>query len=73
MATHGTKTTRRAAKPAHDPKEAQPVAPAPPTFPPASAEEIRLRAYLKWEAAGKPTGDGVQFWVEAEQELLQRK
>lgn len=33
-------------------------------------EEVRLRAYLKWEAAGKPPGDGVQLWVEAEKELL---
>jgi Protein of unknown function (DUF2934) len=34
-----------------------------------SAEDIRLCAYQKWEAAGKPTGNGVQFWLEAEQEL----
>ena len=34
-----------------------------------SAEEIRLSAYRKWESAGKPTGDGVPFWLEAEQEL----
>ena len=30
-------------------------------------EGIRICAYRKWEAAGKPTGDGVQFWLEAEQ------
>jgi hypothetical protein len=24
----------------------------------------------KWEAAGKPIGDGVQFWLEAEQDLV---
>lgn len=34
-----------------------------------SPEEIRLAAYLKWEAAGRPDGDGVEFWSEAEQEL----
>jgi DUF2934 family protein len=34
-----------------------------------SDEDIRLAAYQKWEAAGKPTGDGVQFWLQAEQEL----
>ena len=34
-----------------------------------SAEEIRFCAYRKWEVAGKPTGDGIQFWLEAEQEL----
>ena len=35
-----------------------------------SAEDIRLCAYEKWVNAGKPTGDGVQFWLEAEQELV---
>jgi hypothetical protein len=35
-----------------------------------SDEDIRLCAYQKWEAAGKPAGDGVQFWLEAEQELM---
>lgn len=34
------------------------------------AEDIRLLAYGKWESAGKPAGDGVPFWVEAERELL---
>lgn len=34
-----------------------------------STEDIRLCAYRKWESAGKPTGDGVQFWLEAEHEL----
>jgi len=38
-----------------------------------SAAEIRLRAYRRWESAGKPTGDGVQFWLDAEQELRQGK
>ena len=38
-----------------------------------SEEDIRLCAYQKWEAAGKPTGDGVQFWMEAEQELVDGK
>jgi hypothetical protein len=33
-------------------------------------EDIRLGAYHKWEAAGKPTGDGVQYWLEAEQDLV---
>jgi hypothetical protein len=34
-------------------------------------EEIRVRAYQKWEAAGRPGGDGVPFWLEAERELLE--
>jgi hypothetical protein len=41
----------------------------PPQGPPVSEEDIRLRAYQKWEAAGKPCGDGRNFWLEAEQEL----
>jgi DUF2934 family protein len=32
---------------------------------------IQLRAYNKWMEAGRPPGDGVRFWLEAERELLQ--
>jgi class 3 adenylate cyclase len=32
-------------------------------------EGIRLRAYFKWEGAGRPEGDGVLFWLDAEKEL----
>jgi len=32
-------------------------------------QTIRLRAYERWEAAGRPEGDGVQFWLDAEKEL----
>jgi hypothetical protein len=38
-----------------------------------SADDIRLRAYRKWESAGKPTRDGISFWLEAEQELVRGK
>ena len=38
-----------------------------------SQEDVRLRAYQKWESAGKPPGDGTQFWLEAEHELLPGK
>lgn len=38
-----------------------------------SEETIRVRAYQKWESAGKPGGDGVKFWLEAEREVLQAK
>jgi hypothetical protein len=31
--------------------------------------EIRVRAFHRWEAAGRPADDGVRFWREAEQEL----
>lgn len=32
---------------------------------------VRERAYLLWEQAGYPIGDGVDFWITAEQELSQ--
>jgi hypothetical protein len=32
-------------------------------------DRIRELAYLKWEAAGYPNGDGVDFWLQAEEEL----
>ncbi len=32
-------------------------------------DKIREAAYYKWEAAGCPCDDGVEFWVEAEAEL----
>ena len=34
----------------------------------AYAEAIRENAYYKWQAAGCPTGDGSEFWLEAEKE-----
>ncbi len=36
-----------------------------------SDDVIRFNAYLKWEAAGKPEGAGVGFWLAAERELRQ--
>jgi hypothetical protein len=47
------------------------VKPAPKPAPNGQVDEqtIRLRAYERWEAAGRPEGDGVQFWLEAEKEL----
>lgn len=32
-------------------------------------EAIRVRAYQLWERAGRPQGDGISFWMEAEAEL----
>jgi CBS-domain-containing membrane protein len=34
-----------------------------------SFDTIRLRAYQRWEAAGRSPGDGVGFWLDAEREL----
>lgn len=32
-------------------------------------ETVRFRAYLAWEAAGRPPGDGVEFWLLAERAM----
>ena len=32
-------------------------------------DAIRARAYALWQQAGSPGGDGVEFWLRAEQEL----
>ncbi|AMV26848.1 hypothetical protein VT84_20780 [Gemmata sp. SH-PL17] len=34
-----------------------------------STDKIRARAFFLWEQAGQPEGDGVEFWLRAEQEL----
>ena len=34
-----------------------------------SEEAIRLWAYQKWVDAGKPPGEEMKFWLEAEKEL----
>jgi hypothetical protein len=35
-------------------------------------QAIREAAYYKWEQAGRPEGEDVRFWLEAEQERLGR-
>ena len=37
------------------------------------ARTVRLCAHPEMGNAGKPTGNGIQFWLEAEQELKQRQ
>jgi hypothetical protein len=74
MATRATKASRSTpAKPVDKAKWVGPVCTTPPADPAPSADEIRLHAYLRWQAAGKPVGDGVKFWLEAEHALLQVK
>jgi len=34
-----------------------------------SEQEVRELAYHKWELAGRPLGDGLAFWFQAENEL----
>jgi hypothetical protein len=33
-------------------------------------QRIRETAYYKWEAAGSPCSDGVEFWLQAEAEIV---
>lgn len=34
-----------------------------------SDDEVRQLAYAKWQAAGCPECDGIEFWLEAERDL----
>lgn len=38
--------------------------------PTVTEDDIRTLAHAKWEAAGCPPGDGIDFWLAAEQELV---
>lgn len=42
------------------------------TPPAVCCEKIRELAYIKWETAGCPCGDGVEFWLAAEAELVSK-
>lgn len=35
-------------------------------------DEIREKAYSLWEAAGRPEGDGSDFWIEAQKQIASR-
>jgi hypothetical protein len=39
---------------------------------PALETEISMHAYRKWDEAGRPSGDSLTFWLEAEKELKYR-
>jgi hypothetical protein len=36
----------------------------------ASEDEIQQLAYKKWQQAGCPVSDGIEFWLSAETEIL---
>lgn len=66
------KSTKRASvRPKSETKPASVLAKPSANGPPTSEEAIRLCAYRNWETAGKPGGNGVNFWLEAEQEVSQ--
>ncbi|MDB5310866.1 MAG: hypothetical protein JWO38_5068 [Gemmataceae bacterium] len=46
--------------------------PIPPRPAAGDEEVIRVRAYQLWIAAGRPEGDGTNFWLDAEAELGRR-
>jgi hypothetical protein len=37
----------------------------------AALAEVRRLAYLRWEQAGRPPGDGLAFWLAAEEHWMQ--
>ncbi len=45
------------------------IPPADPDNVDVSEEDIRQLAYRRWEEAGRPDGDGTEFWLQAEREL----
>jgi hypothetical protein len=36
-------------------------------------EQIRRRAYEKWQAAGCPDNESLRFWTEAEREVKEKE
>ena len=57
---------RKKSEPARD-RSAEPYSETPALL--LSHEQVALRAYEKWSARGRPTGDDLRDWLEAEQEL----
>ena len=52
------------------PSQATPASPPKPTEALSSESKIRELAYEKWESAGCPEGDGVEFWLAAERQII---
>ncbi len=69
----GKVATQASAQRIIKPKAALVADPVPQTLSSISVSEERIRecAYLKGEAAGRPEGDGADFWFQAERELLE--
>ena len=67
--TTDRQTVERAEKLVEAMPQPAPSAAAASEMPPGTDDRIRTRAYELWEAAGRPSGDGVEFWSAAEREL----
>jgi hypothetical protein len=71
-------STNRSKKDPSNPAAKAKATPAPsvplivPDGQPTSEDQIRYGAYFRWEAAGRPDGDGVDFWLDSENELRQQ-
>jgi hypothetical protein len=68
---HASPVHTASSHPTNEPKpdSASVLAKPSPNDKPPSQEAVRLCAYQRWETAGKPGGNGINFWLEAEQEL----
>ena len=68
---HASPVHTASSHPTNEPKpdSASVLAKPSPNDKPPSQGAVRLRAYQRWETAGKPRGNGVNFWLEAEQEV----
>lgn len=71
------RTVRTPSAVAQDPVASVPFEPnhhsesqSPQQFMDSCEEAIRELAFLKWEEAGCPSGDGFDFWLEAEREVM---
>ncbi len=62
-------SAKKAKKSAANNASASTAAKQPEAPPLTCCENIRERAFVLWEAAGCPCGDGVEFWLQAEAEL----
>jgi hypothetical protein len=72
MATKVANTMQpQSAKVIEKPKPEAPMSKVVAASPRLTVDDIRMCAYFRWETAGKPPGDGVIFWLEAERELFQ--
>ena len=65
--TNGAMTAPREVR---EERPAATVCQSPQEFMDACEEAIRDLAYIKWEEAGCPSGDGHDFWLDAEREVV---
>lgn len=62
-------TQNQRPEPDFGPHPERAVPPADPDNVNVSEDDIRRLAFRRWEEAGRPDGDGTEFWLQAEREL----